>query len=180
MLIGLFVMFCAATPPGASIRVSAARGVDAHASKTSKRGRSGAKPLISQDLRRRGRIDGNWAAGDRLRRHPARGADRNLSVRTLIQQNIRRINEGQHKQGKRASGSERQAIARPADVEKPGYRSAQGGGSEAKNNPQDKEQLGIYDRLIANQQEYSKAYHDQRGQRCRNAVKLRARRANRV
>ena len=78
----------------------------------------------------------------------------------------------------RASGSKRQAIARPADVEKPGYRSAQGGSGEAENNPKDKEQLGISDRLITNQQEYSKADHDQRGQRCRNAVKLRARRAN--
>jgi hypothetical protein len=88
------------------------------------------------------------------------------------------INEGQHKQRKCASGSERQAIARPANVEKPRYCGAQGGGSEAENNPQDKEQLGICDRLITNQQEYSKADHDQRGQRRRNALRLRARRAS--
>ena len=46
-VIGLLVMLCAATPPGASIRVCAAIGAGVHASKTSKNRRRRKSPLIS-------------------------------------------------------------------------------------------------------------------------------------
>jgi hypothetical protein len=95
----------------------------------------------------------------------------------LIRQNIRRIDEGQHEQRKCASGSKRKTTARPADVEKSRDRSAQGGGTEAHHHPQDKEQLGIGNWLIANQQKDRKADHYERGHRRRNTVELEACRA---